>query len=179
MIYQVLRNLFNLCLLRASPAELPYSLVILVILVSIGTGLNVFTLLQLKGIPLSEVLLATSLSLVLLVTLIYFLLARRKMVSRLPKVLMAWFGTEILLAALLKIILIITPESIQAMKGVQIILQLGFFTWNVVIKAFIVRHSCEIKMVSALLLTFGILVLSSLPIQFILGPYLAEAIPSS
>ncbi len=171
-VYQTFRGLINLCRLRGSPAELPYSMIMLVLLIIIELGLNVFTLNQLKGASGAEVFLASSLSLIVLIGLIFVLLAQRKVAARLNKVLIGWFGTELLLTVLLKIILLLIPESAQATKSVQAVLQIIFFTWNVAIKAYIFRRSCDMKLASALLMTFGILIVSSLPIQFILSAYL-------
>ncbi len=178
-VYQTFRGLINLCRLRASPAELPYSMILLVLLIIIELGLNVFTLNQLKGASSAEVFLASTLSLGVLIGLIFVLLAQRKVATRLPKVLTAWFGTELLLTLLLKLILLVIPESLQATKAVQAVLQIIFFTWNVAIKAYIFRRSCDFKLASALLITFGFLIVSSLPIQFILGTYLQQTLPEA
>ena len=178
-VYQTFRGLINLCCLRASPADLPYSTVMLVLLIIIELGLNIFTLSQLKGAPLAQVILASALSLIVLIGLTYVFLSQRKVPARLYKVLIAWFGTELLLTMVLKVLLMIIPESMQATKVVQAVLQVAFFTWNVAIKAYIIRRSCDIKLVSALLTTFGILIVSSLPIQFILGAYIPQALPET
>ncbi len=175
--FQTIYILFNLCSLRSSPSLLPYSALVLVILMVAELVLNVVTLNQLKGVSLPEVITATLLSLVVLVGLIYAMLAQRKMQNRLYKVLIAWFGTELLLTLILKIILVIMPESLQNTRTIQAVLQIGFFTWNVVIKAYIIKNACEMKMSRAVLITFGILIISTLPIQLLLGEYIPQNLP--
>lgn len=175
-IYQTLRTLINLCLFRASPAELPFSTLWLALVVALEFGLNIATLHDLKGAQTTEIILATFLSIVVSIGLIYFLLAQRKIQSRLHKVLIAWFGTELILTLVLKLMLFIIPSSLQVLKVVQAVLEIGFLTWNIAIKTYIVKRACDIKVASAILITFGILVVSSVPIQFILGAYLAQAI---
>lgn len=179
IFYQVLRSLFNLCLLRATPADLPFSNVLLGTFIGIEIGLNVFTLHKLKGASTQEIVMATLLSLFVLIGLIYVLLAKRKLQSRLHKVLIAWFATELILTCFLQIILFILPNDVQALKSVQAVIEIGFFAWNIAIKSYIIRKSFDVKLASAILLTFGILVISSLPIQFILGAYLPQTLQQS
>ena len=179
IFYQFLRSLFNICLLRASPAEIPFSNILLTALVGIEFGLNIFTLHKLKGASTQEIVLATFLSLFVLIGLLYVLLSKRKLQSRLHKVLMAWFGTELILTAFLQLILFILPDDVQTLKSVQVVIEVVFFAWNIAIKAYIVRLTFDMKLASAILLTFGVLVVSSLPIQFILGAYLPQTIQQS
>jgi len=178
-LFQTLYTLFNLCLLRTSPAQLPYSALFLGLLVLAELGLNIFTLNKLKGVSLNEVITASLVSLIVLVMLIFALLAQRKVQNRIYKVLTAWFGTELMLTLILKILLIIIPDKLQNTTTVQAILQIGFFTWNVVIKAYIFKFACDIKMSRAVLITFAILIISTLPIQFLLSEYITQSLPQT
>ncbi len=176
-LYQTFYTLFNICRLRGSPANLPFSYIMLAILILIELGLNLYTFSQIKDVTWGENILASSLSVTLLVGLIFLLLSQRKVQDRLPKVLIAWFGSELVLTIILKLILIITPTVLQEARYVQAFLQIGFFTWNIVIKAYIFKSATGMKMPSALLMTFGILILSTMPIQFVLGDYLMQNMP--
>lgn len=177
-LYQTFYTLFNLCRLKSNPSMLPFSYLMLALLVIIEFGLNLYTFSQIKDVTLGENILASGLSVLLLTALIYLLLTQRKMQNRVVKVLIAWFGTELVLTIVLKIILLITPTVLQDSRYIQAFLQIGFFTWNIVIKAYIFKSAAQMKMSSALLMTFGILILSTLPIQFVLGDYLAQSMPA-
>jgi hypothetical protein len=86
---------------------------------------------------------------------------------------MAWFATELVLSVILKLnlslIALVSPVSSQPVG-----LELMFFIWNMALKVNIIRQCCETKWASSILLTFGILVLSALPIQLMLAQYFEQ-----
>jgi hypothetical protein len=90
----------------------------------------------------------------------------------------AWLGTEFLLELFLKFWLIILPNAALTME-VQAGMGLTLLVWNVLIKARIFKLSMEMKMISAILIIFGIMVASFMPVQLILGPYLPQLVPQS
>ncbi|MGD9591949.1 MAG: hypothetical protein AB7V32_05470 [Candidatus Berkiella sp.] len=176
-LFQTIYTLLNLCRFKGSPAMLPFSIMIMGILILIELGLNLYTFSQIKGVSFSENMLASILSVSLLIALIYLLFSQRKIQNRIVKVLIAWFGTELVLTILLKVILLVTPTTLQESRYILAFLQIGFFTWNIAIKAYLFKNAANMKMASALLMTFGILILSTLPVQFVLGEYLAQSLP--
>ncbi len=178
-LFQTVYTLVNLCLLRGSAASLPFSWLIFGLLLLVELGLNLYTFNQIKDVSLSDNVLATVLSATLLLGIIYLLLNQRKMQNRFVKVIIAWIGSELLITLLLKLILLILPLALQDNKYMLATLQIGFFTWNIVIKAFILKNATSMKMSSSILVTFGILILYTLPIQMVLGEYLAQSIPQT
>lgn len=177
IFFRTFQTLINLCLLRASPAELPYSTVFLYFLVLAELSINALNLSKLKDISLAEVFTATILSLVFLIGIIYFLLAKRKLQGRLHKVLIAWFGTELLLLVLVKALMVVMPESMLTSKNTLVFIEVMYVTWNILIKSQIIKRSIESKLTIAILITFGIILVSDLPIQFVLVAYLPELQP--
>jgi hypothetical protein len=176
-VVRTLNALANICLLRASPVALPFSPMMLIAMVMTDLLFKVHTLIvQLNDVDVVEVTLGIVLSLLVLIGLIYFILAKRKLKSRFHKLLLAWFGTEILLTGVLKIVLALIS---QAQTEIQIGVEMGFLIWNLVVKAQILRVSMDIRYFSALMLTFGILVAASLPIQIALSPYMEQLEPQS
>lgn len=173
--YQTFKTLTDLCLLRGSPVDLPYSYFWLGAFIITDIGLNIYFWDRIIKAPFSEMMLASILVTGLLATIIYLLLAQRKMGQRFPKVMVAWLGTELLLE-LLKLLLIVL---LGAMLTMQLRAGLGliFLFWGVFVKAYIFKLSMEMKMVSAVLIILGILVASYMPIQFILSPYLPQFAP--
>jgi hypothetical protein len=57
--YLIFKTLVNLCTLRGSPADLPYSYFWLVTLIFIETMLNIVSWARIKGAPLFEIVLAS------------------------------------------------------------------------------------------------------------------------
>lgn len=176
--YQTFKTLVDLCFLRGSPVDLPYSYFWLGAFITIETVLNILSWNRLKGAPFSEILLASLLMIGLLTGIIYLLLAQRKMQQRFPKVMIAWLGTELLLELFLKLLLVILPNAVLTMQF-QAGLVMVLLIWNVLIKAHIFKLSMQMKMISSILIIFGIMVASYMPVQLILSPYLPQLVESS
>lgn len=177
-IFNLLSVLIDLLLLRASPAALPYASVTLGLLIFIEFAFNTYSLSKLEGAHLSEVVLATSLSLIVLIGAIFLVLTQKKVQARLPKVLIAWFGTELLLTIFINVIFIILPQQMEAAKNLQIAFTVFFSIWNVLIKAHIIKCATDQKMLTAGITAFGIMLLSFLPVPLILTAYL-QHLPTS
>ncbi len=168
LILKIINTFFNILLLRESPAALPFSYTLLSLLVACEFFFNTYSLTKLKGAELAEILLANALSLGVLIGMLYVVLSQRKHQERWHKVVIAWFGTELLLTMLINGIYVLMPEVIQSSAQFQVIITLLFSVWNVAIKGHILRCSLEIKLVTAILITFGIILVSFLPIPSIL-----------
>lgn len=174
-VYQTFKTLINLCALKGTPANLPFSYYLLGTLIALEAIVDITSWSQLKA-PLLEVVLACFLSLSVLMGVIYFLLAQQKKEKRFVKVMTAWIGTELILDLLLKLFVVVLPENIPAIKAFVFIL---FFIWYVMIKAQILKQSIEMRMVMIILIVFGIMLISQLPAQLILEPYIPQIVPQS
>jgi hypothetical protein len=159
--------------MRASPAELPYSAILLAILIPVELGLDAYSLHeQFKTAPQIKIVLASLSSMIVFIGIVYFLLTQRKLQSRFNKFLIAWFATELLLGGLFKALLFIIPEG--QLKELQQLLILVYVTWDISIKIYIIRRTIEIKVLNALLMTLGIYMVSLLPQQLILNEYIQQ-----
>jgi hypothetical protein len=94
------------------------------------------------------------------------------------KFLIAWFGTDLLVIALFKMIYIVMPASVKDSINFIITIEFMFFIWIVVIKAYLFRQTIEIKKLNSYLLTLATLIVSNLPYQFVLLPYVQTAAQS-
>jgi hypothetical protein len=175
IVFKTLSGLFNVSLFRASPAVLPYSIVMLVLLIFIEFLLKLVGF-KIQGAPFYEIIPATLLYLGILIGGLYWLLARRKLLPRLHKLLMAIFGTELLLTAMLQLIL----KAFQGLGGMTDVTVMGaavivaFFVWILAIKTWALKSTLETTTPSAIFLTIGLYLMSSMPILLILGDYLQQ-----
>lgn len=161
---ELLRTLFRLCLFRGSPAQLPYSRPLLggFIAATIASVL-VFSH---PSLTLGESLLEKTLSTLILVSLLYWLFARKNQTQRLHKTLLAWFGTE-LIADLLSLI-IFGMQPAQEPNAAAFV----FLVWLLLVKSYILKQAYTLSLASAFFLLLGILIPASLPLLIILGPQL-------
>lgn len=157
-------NLFRLCGFRGSPADLPYSrpllitLVLIVVATEIAFSPPMFTL--------GESFLEKSLSMAILIGVLYGLLWRKKLVSRLHKTLIAWFGTELLMDCVGLVIFGANPPQAANVGSIL------FLIWLLLIKSYILKQTFSLSMALAFLLLFGILIPISIPFMIILNPQL-------
>lgn len=159
-------------MLRLSPAALPYSNVLLALLVAIELILNMVKLNEVKGIQFYEVFFAPFASFAILLGVFYYVLQMRHALNRLHKLLLAWMGTELLLISLFNIIFMALPNNMRMSQNVVLTIELMRFIWIVIVKAYIYRQTIEIKKLGSYLLTLGTLISANLPYQFILLNYI-------
>lgn len=157
-------NLFRLCGFRGSPADLPYSrpLLITLVLIVVGTAIAfsppMFTI--------GESFLEKSLSTAILIGVLYGLLWRKKLVSRLHKTLIAWFGTELLTDCVGIAIFGANPSQEPNVGSIL------FLIWLLLIKSYILKQTFSLSMALAFLLLLGILIPTSIPFMIIFSPQL-------
>lgn len=154
--YRNLMVLGRLCVLRGSPADLPYSRSLLVIFIFMEyclqfIGLNEFLHQKLKDTAISfEAGLVAFFSTAIYLGAIYFLLYRKKQTERFNKAMLALFGTELLTLAFTKLLFFLTQDTFILL----IINAWIFCIWGYIIK--------QTLMVSLLRGIFTILVVKML-----------------
>lgn len=162
--FQTIVIWIRLCIFRGTPAELPYSLPLLVVLVLLSIG-SIF-LFPPSGFSVAASLFEKIGSLVILVGLLYWLLTRKKHVERLPKTLIAWFGTD-----LIGILLSLAIFGIQLSEQPNIAAAI-FLVWLLFVKSYILKQTFDISLASAFFLLLGIMIPMSLPLMIILSQQL-------
>lgn len=167
-IYQTLYALVKLCFLRkdSSPADLPHSYSLLLFLLGTEIVLNVASLSQLKGTYWPEVVAAFLVSTLLLSVLLYSLLAKKQYQNRFIQTLTAWFGTTLVLSLFSHLLILPWPNENVVAQSVIILI---FLMWGINVKAHILKLSLVLKTTHAFLIAIAIILVSALPVQFILS----------
>lgn len=155
-----LSELLKLCFLRTTPATLPYSPWLLGLLLVGVFILNIMGFEEIKQLTQLQIVMVSLTHLVVLMSGIYFLLARRQRQARFSKVLIAYLGTELLLTLFMQALSRIVPDESQLLPW--------FFLWSLLVKSYILKQALEIKMASAILTMLGLYMVISLPIYLIL-----------
>ncbi|HET6602821.1 MAG TPA: hypothetical protein VFG21_01195 [Xanthomonadaceae bacterium] len=162
---RLLRQLFAICLLRAGPQELPYSLRLTRGLVLASIGMDVLAA-WLLGVG-QGLLPRLALSLALLLGAPWLLLKWRQRSNRYLQTLAALVGTGLLLTVVaLPLAMLVQsyppPDSGQMLSPAQIgvaWLTLLLLGWKVLINAHIFRHSLDVPMAGGALVAVGLLVI--------------------
>lgn len=166
LLYQTVYVLGKICFFRATPTNLPFSWFVVGILVIIDCLLNVYalTLLRTKipaDLSLVECYLAAIASVMTLLGVTYALMSQRKILPRLNKFLIAFFGTDLFIAACIQLL--------AFGQEMLVIVQIALTVWRLSVQIRIVQFTFEVKTMQAILLLFVILFAASMPLWFIVG----------
>lgn len=182
LITKTLFGLVNICLFRAKPSVLPYSIFMLAILIIIRFSLDVIEWNRVLDLPALkdmaqqthiQIVIATFFSLAIYIMSIYVLLYRKNYVNRLNKVLIALFGTQLLISALSQSLMRIFSEDFFRPLLILLIF------WNFLIGAAILKEALDIKMLKAVLIIILITFLSQIPTSLILHEQLQSLLQLS
>lgn len=141
---------FDICRLRITPQDLPYSKFLLKFTLVFYTLISgAISLIQLS---LPEALLSSLLDTALLVLLISSLLYFARYSTRITQTLTALAGANCVLGVLL-FVPVFWLKFYQSDAGLPILLLLGLMVWNFVVSAHILRHTLEVPFFIGILLT--------------------------
>lgn len=162
VIYKMLLELGQICLLRGSPRALPYSWTLLATLVLIEICVQVAQLNSLTpplslGERISVALIAPG----MLLGSVYGILAFKKLSSRFVKFATALFGTHLIQRTCLQLTATLLPLSD--------FFKVAFLIWGIMVSSYILKQTLEITMTRAILIMFGLYLLIGL---IILSPQL-------
>lgn len=161
----LLRVLLDLCLLRAGPQDLPYSIGVTRGLVLLGVGADLLFVSMLESADNS--LLRIVLSLLLMLGLPWLLLSSRRLQARYAQTLAAFAGTGVLFTLAFLPVAIqasqlptpdleATPTREQLMVGW---ITLGLVGWKLAINGNIWKHALDWPRAGGLLLAVGVFLL--------------------
>jgi len=167
LLYQTVYVLGQICLFRAKPTSLPFSWFVLGVLVAVDCALNVYNLTLLKGkipadLSLMDCYVAATLSVIALIAMAHILLSKRQLGSRLNKFMVAFFGTDLMIAGAMQLI----DAAVQTPLPM---LHLALAIWRLAIQVHIIQCTFEVKMVQAMFLLIAIIFAASVPLWFIVG----------
>ena len=149
----------RICFLRASPSDLPYSKTLLGFFIFISALLN-YQILDKALSPYNpdHLSLRIVLSYAVVVILLAAMLAAKKISNRLHKVLLAFFGTDVIFS-FLRIILL----TLMGLPGANGLLFFIYF-WELLVRAAILRAAIGATLLWCGLLAFSIQLCEELPI---------------
>jgi hypothetical protein len=146
----MLKTLAELCLLRTSPSNLPYSRAVLYSFIVLYVGICVLNFNQVFESAYAIKIFASTFATGILMMLIYLLLDKQKKAIRTHKVLMAWFGTDLIL------------ELLGFALPDYAIIAIALLLWDVFIKANILKSALEITTNRALIITVALIFIHTL-----------------
>ena len=156
----MLQKLLSLLFLRAAPQDLPYSQqgVVLTSAVYVFSG---YVVLQSSMAP-DDILPGLLLSLIIQLTFTFLVLRSLNRTARFVQTVTAILGVSILFNLLSwPVISVLADVSVKdEVRSSMSLLFLMVISWEVLVKAHILRHALEIKMFSALALSFSLLFIS-------------------
>ncbi len=153
-MHGVLKTIVDLCLLRGSPRDLPYSTSLLTGLLILSVGLSMFAG-QLLGAS-DTILPRTLVWLLLHLGVIYLLLQMRSAPGRFVQTVSAFAGTGILVSLALlplsRILYLGALDPEQLPNPLLSLLWIIIFAWSFFIDAHILRHALRISLSAGLLI---------------------------
>lgn len=170
-----LLQLWRICLLRAGPQDLPYSLALTrgLVLLNVGADLIFVTLVEAGSNDSARI----GLSLLLLLGLPWLMLNARGLPARYAQTLAAFAGTGVIFAfAILPIAIYAAdmprPDLEVAPTREQLLiswLSLGLFGWKLAINGHIWKHALDWPRVGGLVLALGVFLLELGVIRALVG----------
>ena len=157
----ILKLFVQLCFFRISPEALPYSRVLLCILV-VGDVLSTFFFrMPLQPIPVLQLWLAVIVSTVLSFVFVYYVLYLKNIPIRLIKIMTALFGIALIFSGLFLLLQLVQNKFMMGLFGLSLLL------WDLMLKAHIFRFGLGITFVSGVFVALLYQVSIELPIVFL------------
>lgn len=172
----IFRVVWNICCLRSGPQDLPYSVVLLILLVLINITLS--TLQLLSDFSFGQALFQTSAMLGLSLVFTWFLLSLKKLQTRFVQTVSALIATGLVFNLIVYTVFLLQFHALSldepTLTNVLInlflsSLKLALIIWVCVITAHIFKHSLQISFVGGLVVTFAFIGLHVLILQLLLG----------
>lgn len=162
--FQAIVVYWRLCFFKGSPSTLPYSYIILGLLILALFLMRLFSFQGNIQIPVTAKLQASFMSVLFLLFFLYIILYVKKKVERWHKLTQAILGTELVL------FLIIYSFSLL-LRGEQLPIQIGGFIliWVLAIKGTILKKTLEIGMLNAFFLAFAMELTSYIPFGILIA----------
>ncbi|HKY69419.1 MAG TPA: hypothetical protein VJ205_00830 [Gammaproteobacteria bacterium] len=155
----ILKLFIQLCFFRISPEALPYSKVLLCILV-VGDVLSTFFF-RTQPIPVLQLWLAVIVSTVLSFVFVYYVLYLKNIPVRLIKIMTALFGIAVIFSGLFLLLQLVQNKFMMGLFGLSLLL------WDLMLKAHIFRFGLGITFVSGVFVALLYQVSIELPIVFL------------
>ncbi len=166
LLYQTVYVLAKICFFRATPTSLPFSWFVVALLVIIDCLLNVYALTELRGkiaadLSLGVCYLGAIVSVMTLLGVSYALFSQRKILPRFNKFLIAFFGTDLFIAA--------CAQLLSFGQEKFALVQIALIIWRLTVQIRVVQFTFEVKTMQAVIFLFTILFAASMPLWFIIG----------
>lgn len=164
-LFQSIYVYFRLCMLKDTPASLPFSNAVLFLMIGCSVFLPIFSFeIDSTRINPATITYASILSLVLLLIILYFLTFYTKKQNRWHKLASAMIGVEIVLFCILQPIVFLMAE-----EKILLIFALPIMIWTLVVKANILKETIEFRLFSSILLVLFVEMVSSIPFAIVMA----------
>ena len=168
---RTVKSLFQLCLLKGSPSNLPYSPQWLGVILTIHILLNLASYPTRSQITLPEFTGVMAASYAILFVVLYAILYFRKMTVRFLKTLLAYLGTELLFLLILFMVMVVVQAT---MTSAAPLILLASIVWMFAVKAYILKLSLDTQTVIGVLIAINVEILRSVPIMVAYMPTLTQ-----
>lgn len=172
MLSQIFQSIFvyiRLCFIKDTPASLPFSNIILILVVLLDVLLRVISFETTAKISTGEVVFASVLSLVFLLMTLFFLVYYVKKQTRWHKLASALIGVEVLLFCILHPLISLLPNG-QMPFSVALLVMI----WTMVIKGNILRKALDFRLLNSVMLILAIEIISYIPFMFLVTEATAQ-----
>ncbi len=168
---QFIKTLWNICLLRGGPQDVPYSATLVTAIVTIHYCLTVFFIAWTHGISnglgMAAMLVGVSFAAIFLV------LRMRKVPERFVQTVSALFGTSIILSLMALPLLIMVATMAQMAGGSMIMLGqwvgIAVEIWILIVAGHIFRNALAIPLFVGVILSIGIALLNAIVVRAMMG----------
>ena len=161
VVTQTLMGLVNIALFRASPVVLPYSKIVLCVIITLVFAAKVMAFSMIKGASFGSITMVSLLYILFLMTAVYLLFKQFRCPERTVKVLIALLGIDLLFSGMLNALGEPSPENLLLMTLLGV--------WILTIEIMIYKKSLEVRTAVAVLITLSINVFQSLPFYLFFG----------
>ena len=165
MLSQLFQSIFvyiRLCFIKDTPASLPFSNSVLILVVLLNILLRVISFETTAKISMGEIVFASVMSLVFLLMTLYFLVYYVKKQNRWHKLASALIGVEVLLFCILHPIISLLPNGQIPLSIASLVM-----IWTLIIKGNILRKALDFRLLNSVMLIFAIEIISYIPFMFL------------
>ncbi|MEM1229440.1 MAG: hypothetical protein AAGI15_02805 [Pseudomonadota bacterium] len=155
----LLRELWQLCLFRSSPARLPGGWSLTLILLALDWLISVLVVLQLRPeLERGTMMTSIGLSNLLLLVLFVITLTIRRRSSRAPQTLSAVFGTDLVLTVLFALLLAVASTLADTIgTSPTAVLRVLLVLWTIALYGYILHQALDMPQILSTLVAFGII----------------------
>ena len=167
---QYLRLIWNICVLRSGPQDMPFSWVLLLLLIIAGIALDSYgTVILFPQIAGKEIISSVTIYNLSMLMVVYVLLYLLRYANRGIQTLTALAGSGLFISLVLLPALLVINQAPQTPKPFGIIILIDNI-WRLLVNAHIFRHALSIGILMSMIIAVSYFLLGILVVEFLLSP---------